>query len=81
MMLNADVRKGGRGLVKFGHPRTGGREGYEKGIIFLQTSFMDDPLGDICSIDTRVLILGKFLSSLPVRLQRAASRAEKNGAQ
>ena len=32
-MLNVDVRKGGRGLVKCGHLRTEG-SGYEKGSFF-----------------------------------------------
>ena len=44
MMLNADIRNGGGGLVKCGHLRTGG---YENGS-FLRTSFMDDPQGRRC---------------------------------
>src|SRR6218665_3777311 len=43
MMLNADVRRGGGGLVKCGHLRTGG--GGMKRDHFLRTSFMNDPLG------------------------------------
>src|SRR6218665_117912 len=39
---NADVRKGGRGLIKCGHLRTGGGE-VGKGV-FLWTFFMDDPI-------------------------------------
>src|SRR6218665_3260181 len=39
---NADVRKGGRGLIKCGHLRTEGGE-VGKGV-FLWTFFMDDPI-------------------------------------
>src|SRR6218665_3911642 len=42
MVLNADIRKGG--LIKCGHLRTEG--GGKKRDLFLQTTFMDDPIGD-----------------------------------
>ena len=40
MMLNADVRKGGRGLVKCGHLRTGGW-GYVKGSFLRMSGVLD----------------------------------------